>query len=249
MSFLSPFSHTCYDYRMAAKNHKPPRRIIHTSDLHILSLNGYASDGFKAVIDLAIKSEAELLIIAGDLFDQNRIEDEVVEFVCKQIKRLPIPVALLPGNHDCLVPESVYNRKGFWQECTNLHIFRDGRGEALDLPAQHLFLWGKPHDSYINDVRPMEGVPQPENNGTWNILVAHGYVVQSVPRIPSSYLIKESEIQGTNWDYIALGHIPLFRVVCNQPMACYSGAPSDDSSALVVDLDEENGVQVNRPPL
>lgn len=231
---------------MTIQNHKPPRRIIHTSDLHILSLNGYASDGFKAVVDLALQSEAELLIIAGDLFDQNRIEDEVIDFVCKQIKRLPIPVALLPGNHDCLVPESVYNRSQSWQECQNLHIFRDGRGETLNLSSLHLSLWGKPHDTYMNDVHPMEGVPHPETNGTWNVLVAHGYFVESVPRNPTSYLIKESEIKGTNWDYIALGHIPLFRVVCNEPMTCYSGAPSDDSTALVVDLDEENGVQVKR---
>ncbi|MDD5289301.1 MAG: metallophosphoesterase, partial [Dehalococcoidales bacterium] len=156
-------------------SHKPPRRIIHTSDLHLLSLNGPACQGLQAVVDLALKSEAELLIIAGDLFDQNRIEDNVLDFVRKQICRLPIPVAILPGNHDCLVPESVYNRSEYWQDCTNTHIFRDSRGETLNLPALHLSLWGRPIDTYMNDVRPLEGMPQPADNGSWNILMAHGY--------------------------------------------------------------------------
>jgi DNA repair exonuclease SbcCD nuclease subunit len=224
--------------------HKPARRILHTSDLHLITLNGPACKNFEAVINLGIKSRAELLIIAGDLFDRYRIADDLLEYVGEQINRLPIPVIILPGNHDCLVPQSVYNKKDFWQRLDNVHIISSGSGETLNFPALNISVWGKPIDSDLDDVYPLKGMPQPKDNGTWNIAVAHGFFVRSLPNIPNSYSFTEAEIQGTNWNYIALGHVPLFRMVCNDPITCYSGAPTSEGTAALVELDEEKGVQV-----
>jgi DNA repair protein SbcD/Mre11 len=224
--------------------HKPSRRILHTSDLHLVSLNGPACKGLEAVINLALKSQVELLIIAGDLFDRYKITDDLLNFVGKQISRLTIPVVILPGNHDCLVPHSVYTRNDFWQKYHNVHIFQDGRGETLKLPSLNMSIWGKPIDSDLYNVYPLEGMPVPEDNGSWNIAVVHGFFVQNIPSVPNSYTFAETEIQGTKWDYMALGHVPLFRMVCNDPIACYSGAPTTEGTAAMIDLDEEKGVQV-----
>jgi DNA repair exonuclease SbcCD nuclease subunit len=222
---------------------RPPRRILHSSDLHLLSFNGPPCKGLEAVVNAGLKNQAEILIIAGDLFDRNRIADDLLGFVREQINRLSIPVIILPGNHDCLIPNSVYNRND-WQECRNVHIFRDGRGEILELPDLNMSIWGKPIDSEIDNVLPLKNMPQPEDNGSWNIVVAHGFFVRSLPRVPNSYSFTEAEIQGTKWDYMALGHVPLFRMVCNNPIACYSGAPSAEGTAALIDLDEEKGIQV-----
>lgn len=224
--------------------HKPNRRILHTSDLHLLTLNGPACKNFEAVINLGIKTQAELLIIAGDFFDRNRIADNLLEYVGEQINRLSIPVVILPGNHDCLVADSVYNRQDFWSRYRNVYIFRDGHGETIDFPALNISVWGKPIDSDLKDVHPLEGMPQPEDKNSWNIAVVHGYFVQSLPRMPSSYSFTEAEILGTSWDYIALGHIPLFRMVCDDPAAYYSGAPTPEGTAALIELNVEKGIQV-----
>ena len=47
-------------------------------------------------------AEVDMLLIAGDLFDHNRVPDETIAFVQEQLRRLQRPVVILPGNHDCL---------------------------------------------------------------------------------------------------------------------------------------------------
>lgn len=233
---------------MTPTYHRPARRILHTSDLHLTTRNDPACQSFESIINLAIKSRCDILLIAGDFFDSNRVEENLLDFVRQQLWRIPIPVAILPGNHDCLMPDSVYERNGRWHDNRNVHIFRDSHGERLDLPDLGVSIWGRPIDSYNNDVRPLEYLPRPVQNGTWNIAIAHGFFVRSAPLFPCSYAIYENEIAGTDWDYVALGHVPVFECVCNNPAVYYSGSPQSGTAALV-DLSEESGIKVTRYPV
>jgi DNA repair exonuclease SbcCD nuclease subunit len=221
------------------------RRILHTSDLHLLSLGDKACDSLEALIDLASQSKVDLIIIAGDLFDHNRVADNLVSFTAEQLQRLPIDVAILPGNHDCLVPGSAFERAELWENCTNVRVFRAPHGGILDLPGLGISLWGKSMDSYVHDVQPLAGIPQPQKNGQWHIAVAHGYYVDSEPALFPSYHITQKEITTLGWDYIALGHVVAFRCVSNEPVkAYYSGSPSISNTVAIVDLSDETGVQV-----
>jgi DNA repair exonuclease SbcCD nuclease subunit len=226
---------------------KPTRRILHTSDVHMAFPDDKACKEFAAVVNLAIKTRADLMLVAGDLFDHNRIEDGLFEFVREEFRRLPIPVMVIPGNHDCLVPGSVFERKEFWDGCRNLHVFRNVDGEVVQMPHIGVTVWGRPIDTYY-DVKPLKDMPQPAQNGSWNICMAHGFYVTKPSQFARSYVITESEMKGTGWDYVALGHMPVFECVCNDPVAYYSGSP-DYGAAAIVDLDEESGVQVTRHPL
>jgi len=228
---------------------RPSRRILHTADLHIAFPHDKACHGLEAVVNLAIKSRADLLLIAGDLFDHNRIEGELLEFVREQFRRLPIPVVVLPGNHDCLVPGGVLSRKDFWQDCHNLLVFRKVRGETIDLPHLNVSIWGRPIDTYSGDVHPMENAPPARENGSWNIAAAHGYFVDTEAPLFPSYHITEEEISQSGRDYIALGHVPVFKRICNSPVACYSGSPLVAGTAAIVDLDEKTGVRVTAATL
>jgi len=219
------------------------RRILHTSDLHLERLADKACDSLAAVIDLAIAQHVEMVIIAGDLFDHNRVERRLVNFTVEQLRRLPIPVIVLPGNHDCLVPGSVYEEGGF-QHSNNIHLFTSPQGETLDLPELEVSIWGKCIDSYDYDVLPFEGMPQPEQDGRWHIAVGHGYYVDGDAAVFPSYHIRREEIINSGWDYIALGHLPTFRSVCFEPVTYYCGSPVMLGSVALVDLDEEAGVQV-----
>jgi len=220
------------------------RRILHTSDLHLTFLGDKACHSLASLVDLAIKTEVDLVVVAGDLFDHNRVSDNLVSFVVEQLKRLPVDVAILPGNHDCLAPDSVFERFDLWKNCANVRVFRAHKGEILDLPDLGVSLWGKPIDSYKNDVLPLAGIPCPQANGQWNIAVAHGYYVDSEPPLFPSYHIAREEIVASGWDYIALGHVVTFRCVCQEPAAYYCGSPSLFDTVAIVDLTEKMGVQV-----
>jgi len=228
-----------------AKRRRQRRCILHTSDLHLERLADKACDSLTAVVNLAIDQHVDMVIIAGDLFDHNRIESELVDFVVEQLRRLPVPVAILPGNHDCLVPGSVYEEAGF-QHSENIHLFTSPQGETLDLPELEVSIWGKCINSYDLDVLPLEGMPQPEQNGRWHVAIGHGYYVDGEAPIFPSYHIRREEVVNSGWDYIALGHMPMFRSVCLEPVAHYCGSPVMSGSVALVELDEEVGVQVNR---
>jgi exonuclease SbcD len=228
-------------------NTRPARRILHTADLHIAFPVDEGCQGLEAVVNTAIKQRVDLLLIAGDLFDNNRVGDDLLKFVRDQFWRLPIPVVILPGNHDCLVPGSIFSRFDFWESCRNLHVFHQSEGETLDLPFLDVSIWGRPIDTYLGDFHPMQSkTHQQIDSGLWNIAMAHGYFVDTQSPSFPSYHITEHEIAENKWDYVALGHVPTFRCVCTKPVAYYSGSPLISGTAALVDLDEEAGVHVAR---
>lgn len=221
------------------------RRILHTSDLHLEWLGDKACRSLEALVDVAIKTKVDLVIIAGDLFESNRIDDDLVSFVAKQLQRLSATVVILPGNHDCLGPGSAFERTELWENCANVRVLRAPQGEILDLVGLGVSVWGKSIDSYLNDIRPLAGIPRPRENGRWHIATANGYYVDAESPIYPSYRITPEEIVSSGWDYIALGHLITFRCVCNEPVkAYYCGSPSLSGTVAIVDLAEETGVQV-----
>jgi DNA repair exonuclease SbcCD nuclease subunit len=226
-------------------------RVLHTSDMHLMSLGDKACNSLEALVNLADKLDVNLVIIAGDFFDHNRVTDSLVRFALEQLRHLPVDVVILAGNHDCLVPESVYHREGVWEELGNVHILREPDGEILDLPHLGVSLWGRSIDSYASGIDPLDGIPQRRRNGYWHIAVAHGYYVGGKPRYLPSLPITDEELANSGWDYIALGHWPVFRCVCEEPKAYYCDSPSwtfPSSTVNIVDFTEE-GVKVYRYPL
>jgi len=196
------------------------------------------------VVDLAIEREVDFAIIAGDLFDLGRIGDELACFVVAQLQRLSAPVVVLPGNHDCLVPGSVFERAELWNNGGNIRLITEPEGETLELPGLGVTVWGKCINSH-DDMRPLAGIPRPESDEQWNIAVAHGYYVSTDPPLFPSYHITREEIATSGWDYIALGHVPIFRCISREPVvAYYCGSPVITGTAAMVELDDERGVQV-----
>ncbi len=226
-------------------NGRIPLRILHTADLHLDTLGDSACRSLEAVVNGAITTKVDLVIIAGDLFEHNRVRDDLVNFVVEQLQRLPVYVAILPGNHDCLTPGSVFERTGLWQSCSNARLFMSPDGETLDLPDLGVSLWGKSINTYDGDVRPLDGIPRPVVNGYWHVAIAHGYYVTEPPVFPSFH-ITEEEIATSGWDYIALGHYPGFRCVCDEPVKAYYCDSPVSGTVNIVDFAEETGVQVTR---
>jgi exonuclease SbcD len=226
---------------------KSPLRILHTADLHLTSPGDSGCVSLQAVVDVAIEQSVNLVVVAGDLFEHNWVEDSLLSFAAAQFRRLPVDVIILPGNHDHLNAGSVYERADGWKGCPNVRIFRDLQGETINLPGLGVSLWGKPIGTSAYDVKPLAGIPRPVKNGHWHVAVAHGYYIAPPQRMTANYQISSEEITNSGWDYIALGHIPVFRCVCDDGVkAYYCDSPSPDAGVNIVDFSEPSGVQVTR---
>jgi DNA repair exonuclease SbcCD nuclease subunit len=99
--------------------------------------------------------------------------------------------------------------------------------------------------------RPLEGLPPRPENG-WFVSMAHGLFVDSRQDAHRSSPVTPEEIALAACDYIALGHVHVFRDVSqNGVPAFYSGAPSGYQARTValVDMVPDEGVTVSALPV
>ncbi|MDY6892559.1 MAG: metallophosphoesterase [Chloroflexota bacterium] len=243
----------------------PPKgnqlRILHTSDVHVGEgdsgrpeyLESHSPQSLKAVVNLAIKVNADMVIFAGDLFEWNSVSPHIVRFTKEQICRLQVPAIILPGNHDCLDSNSIYHKIDFFEDAPHVHIFRQQDGETFSFPHLDVAVWGRPIYSYEIDFQPLSSIPA-RGQEKWHIAVAHGFYVKPEPdtffNVRMSWQISQDDIITSERDYIALGHAEGFACVCNDPVkAYYSGSPSTTGAALIVDFVDGIGAQVLSCPL
>ena len=236
-----------------------PLKIVHTSDVHLDSRGtDAAADGFRSraerafagVMDTALAEDADLLLIAGDLFDNNRVDDSNIEFVYSQFERLNgQQVVMLPGNHDVHDERSVWNRFDFDAAGDNVHGLMEHHGDCLSFVHLGTRVWGRAMQEHAPDNFPLDGVPAPQQRH-WNIGMAHGQVVERRV-LQGSSPITRHEIGTSGFHYLALGHIHVWEdhsvgdttaYYCGSPVAHYAGA--NGGKVAVVTLCPQAGVTV-----
>jgi DNA repair exonuclease SbcCD nuclease subunit len=211
---------------------------------------------FSRVVDIAAHERADLFLIAGDLFDSNRISEEAVRFALREIARVPCPVILIPGNHDCYDQRSVYKKTDFRTAGPHVHLLAEEDGSLLDFPDLGVVVWGRPVIDHDRHFRPLAGIP-PRLGDRWHLALAHGYFSDEGEGSHRSSPISPGEISGSGWDYIALGHIHIFDDLSRGGVAaCYAGTPAplhlgseDDGTVALVTLDPRTGVRTTPLPV
>ena len=233
-------------------------RFLHTSDWQ-LGLRRYFLDGeaqarytgerFDAVArlgELARAEGCEFVVAAGDLFESNQVDRRTVLRALDAMAAVPVPLFLLPGNHDPLDAASVYRSPDF----------------TAGLPASVRVLEGfEPVE-----VRPgveVAGAPWPTRHPRGNlvaeaaaalpplaggvrVLVAHGRVDAGAPDPDEPALIRldaaERALAEGRFHYLALGDRHSATRIADR--VWYAGTPEATSfdeerpgRALVVDLE------------
>ena len=235
-----------------------PLRIVHTSDVHLGAYVGSGDEkwvsrrelmesAFGRVVELANEVDADALIIAGDFFDNDRVEAETVVFAAETIRRFEGQTFLIPGNHDPMDPGSIYWRHDMEAIAPRLTIIREHMGALVEPEGLDLVLWGRAYMDTDWHFKPLAGLPE-RVDGRWHIALGHGHFVREGGEMHRSLLIKDAEVAAAagHWDYMAFGHWePHADVSTGGVTAIYSGAPmplSDSNRraglAAVVDFDE-----------
>lgn len=104
-------------------------RVIHTADWQLGKPFARVSDPYKRSLlqqarieavsslgALATETGAELVLVAGDLFDSPSADRATVSAACGAIGQIPVPVVAIPGNHDNGGPGSVWEQEFFRRE-------------------------------------------------------------------------------------------------------------------------------------
>jgi DNA repair exonuclease SbcCD nuclease subunit len=196
--------------------------IVHSSDLHI---DGRTSESFHPlckVIDTARTVQADVLLLAGDIFDHNRLALALLDRAARTLADAGMPVVILPGNHDCLGAGSVYRRGGL-ADVPNVRVIGVTEEEMVLFPQHDLEVWGRAHYDYKN----MSPLAQPRARSAGRqVAMAHGHWMKGVADRHRGWLITSEEIAATGADYVALGHWPRAGPAGDGAVpAYYSGSP------------------------
>ena len=204
-----------------------PLKIAHTSDVHLHDGHDgqHVRDAFARVIDTVLDARSELFLIAGDLFDHNRIQGDVIDFVYEQLSRVPCPTVIIAGNHDCWEERSVLQRMDFRHAGHHVTLLDEIEGTQVEFPELHATVWGRCMLEHDRTNRPMAGSP-PRKGSLWHIGMAHGLYMDE-PDSDRASLITPQEIADSGFDYLALGHVHVHRQMRHgNTLACYPGVPA-----------------------
>lgn len=231
-------------------------RIAHTSDLHLgrqLSEMSLLEDQryiLEKIVREAIAHDADVLAIAGDVYDRTSPSAEAVAMLDRfldDVAASGLTTLIVPGNHDSAERVS-YARSAMRRVGIHIAEVFDGKMEQVALEDEHgpVRFWllpfvkpahVRPHfpdadigTDYTRAVRTVVGAADIDPQER-NVLVAHQFVTcgGSEPERTASEL-SLGGLDGVDasafdpFDYVALGHVHRAQQV-SAPHIRYSGSP------------------------
>ncbi|HYU84469.1 MAG TPA: DNA repair exonuclease [Kribbellaceae bacterium] len=198
-----------------------PITFLHSSDWQLgmvrrfLGPDGQARfaqarlDAVARIGEVATTTGAEFVVVAGDVFEHNQVERQTILRAAEALKRIDVPVLLVPGNHDALEPGSLWTSPQ-WRAHAPEHVTVLTDGTPYDvLPGVQVIAapW-RSRRPLTDPVAPAyEGLETAD--GQLRIIVGHGQFdelnggLTDVPAIDVNGL--ERAIEDGRVHYVALG--------------------------------------------
>ena len=230
-------------------------RLVHLSDLHLgyrqyqrLTPSGFnqreydVARTFERAVAQIVKLRPELILVAGDVFHSSRPTNAAILHAFRQFLhiRTELPetrVVMIAGDHDTPRTTESGNILGLFAQIGVSVAANDSR--AIVIPEL---------DTTVLAVPDIVGMPTPQlslgpsDRRKHNILAIHADLKDVVPQYYSELdratnsLIR-ADLQLAQWDYVALGHYHVHRMVA--PNAYYSGSLDYTSLNVWFDKDQE----------
>lgn len=206
-------------------------KIIHTADVHLHSSYPRRMQALEIITELGRAQNIDLLLIAGDLFDDHHQAELLRGKVRRLFSNLPYKVLAIPGNHD----ERAFSEESFHgndflaltEKPFTIHDFLDCRIVAVPYAD----------GSFAPLAQGLRTATAPDRK---NILMLH--CTWSLPHYTSQdyggddlrYLpVTEENLQGLGYDFILAGHFHTNyrqrRLPCGA-LFVYPGSPVSISS-------------------
>lgn len=158
-------------------------------------------------LDVARERAVDAYFVAGDLFEDNQVDDKLVSEVVRIFGEYPsIPIYLLPGNHDPISgPEAVWNRKVLLQAPINVHVLREP--SVIDLGGA-VFL-ASPLSQKLSTTDPslkLVDLAKDTPADQIKIGITHGALAIEAKHQPNDFPIALNAASRAGLDYLAIGH-------------------------------------------
>ena len=240
-------------------------RFVHVADVHLDTsfagrsdairrrLREASREAFRAAVDLALREDVHAFLVAGDLFDSERLSFSTERFLLDQAGRLAdhgITLVYATGNHDPGSPESG-PRPIPWPP--NVRVVADGTPQHITVhghdgaPVGHVTAAGHATSQERSDLsrrfpRPLGDLPE--------VALLHTQVhasrgsAEHQPYAPSELTF----LARAGYDYWALGHVHVRQTLSQDPPVVYPGslqgrthADTGPRGAYLVDLSDRAG--------
>jgi len=153
----------------------------------------------RRVVEVAREQRADFVLIAGDTFEDNGVERALIQKAADTLGSSPVPVYLIPGNHDPLTPGSVWEHPA-WKTMELVHVLREEK--PVDIPGGILY------PCPVKDKRSRKDPTAwiiPGDTGAIRIGLAHGSV-EGIQQAEPDHPIARDAAARAGLDYLALGH-------------------------------------------
>jgi len=227
-------------------------KILHCADIHLDSpmrtlltpekskeRKAELLKAFQDMVEYGIARDVEAVIIAGDLFDTNKVSVTAKNTVLSIIKKYPqVSFFYLKGNHD-----------------------RNDFINANDEIPENLLCFGEQWTLYsLTEKIKLYGIEIKKNNSRslyselvadknmFNIVVLHGQESKSRDK-DKTEIISLKDLKNKKIDYLALGHVHEYKYekLDSRGYYCYPGCLEargfDECGAhgfVIIDIDEKN---------
>lgn len=187
-------------------------KILHCADIHIGARESFLGPlaaerraetliTFEKIIDFGLENSVDAVLIAGDLFDSNNIEQSFVSAVLSKIASASsLKVIFAAGNHDPLTQVSPFALNKLPD---NLYVLKP-YDDCISFEEQGFRIYGRAFDSAYMKGEPDFSVKPPQD-GIINIMVIHGELNNDLNACYNP--ITDEFIKNSGMDYIALGHV------------------------------------------
>lgn len=204
-------------------------KILHAADFHLDSpFAGLTSEQAKLrrresrqtlerLSNYVNQNNVQIVLLAGDLFDGAQTYRETVEQLVDALGSMRARVFIAPGNHDFYAARSPYATLK-WPE--NVHIFRTREIERVELPELSCAVYGASFTDASQDTSLLEGFTALDD-GLMHLMVLHADLNAAEARYDP---ITREQIEGSNLDYLALGHTHRFSGVQTVGRTAYAYA-------------------------
>ncbi len=201
-------------------------------------------DIISSLADITRDQHARFMVVCGDVFDANEVSPQTVQRAAEKLASFPVPVFILPGNHDPLNAASVYDSEVFTALPDHICVIRDNRiHEVPGVPGIEVVAAPWHRKQVLSDLCAEMLMPlEPAENGTVRIALAHGQIssLATDHQHPSTIdqVVVADALRSGKIHYLALGDRHSVTECDDTGRIWYSGTP------VATDFTENNPNQV-----
>lgn len=215
-------------------------RFLHVADLHLgLRVTRFPEavvdkiresrfQAVEALRELAVRESPDFVLVAGDLFDDVRVDRRIARRAYDLFESFPVPVCITTGNHDPLEPGSVWDFEPWHRRQGDRVRLLTDRAPLRLRPGVTLFPCPVFRKTSTEDpLAWIAGHARRADDGV-RIAIAHGSVMDR-PHLPDDdHPIPPDAPDRYDLDYVALGHWHRAKTYPDrrgQPRMVYPGTP------------------------